>query len=150
MFSIRLNKAAMNGKTTPDYNGNLMPKIDEFINNLKPRFKEIYLLSADTYGFAAKIALDLGIKFQQLPSDQDEAEAKADFLAHLGSKNVLAIGNGNNDHLMLKHAALGIGIIGPEGAAFSALANADLIFNSIEDAFQSLLYPKAIIASLRR
>ena len=51
---------------------------------------------------------------------------------------------------MLKAAALGIAVIGHEGAAFEALAAADVVTHDIFDAIGLLLNPKRLIATLRR
>lgn len=58
--------------------------------------------------------------------------------------------NDRKDSLMLKFAALGIVTIQTEGVATRALQNADIVCTSIMDAFNLLLYPKRIAATLRR
>ncbi|MBV9327442.1 MAG: hypothetical protein JO020_15490 [Chloroflexi bacterium] len=51
---------------------------------------------------------------------------------------------------MLREAALGIAIVGPEGLAAGALAAADVVVPSISDALGLLRNPKRLIATLRR
>jgi soluble P-type ATPase len=46
----------------------------------------------------------------------------------------VAIGNGNNDDLILKEAGLGIAILGDEGMSVSAMRNAELVVKNIPDA----------------
>ena len=52
----------------------------------------------------------------QIPA-QNQAEAKSDYVETLGADTVVAMGNGANDAAMIERAALGIAILGPEGAA---------------------------------
>ena len=62
----------------------------------------------------------------------------------------MVIGNGANDVLVLEGAALGIAVIGPEGASSAALRAADVVCASIVDALDLLLEPRALTATLRR
>jgi soluble P-type ATPase len=54
-----------------------------------------------------------------------------------------------NDEGMLREAALGILVIGQEGAAVRSLLAADLVVTSIQDGLDLLRSPKRLIASLR-
>ncbi len=71
-------------------------------------------------------------------------------MTDLGPERCVAIGNGANDAAMLEAAALGIAVVGPEGAAASAVGNADVVCTSITDALDLLLDERALIATLRR
>jgi soluble P-type ATPase len=51
---------------------------------------------------------------------------------------------------MLKAAAIGIAVLGHEGAASEAIAAADVVVFDIVDAIDMLLNPKRLIATLRR
>jgi soluble P-type ATPase len=51
---------------------------------------------------------------------------------------------------MLKAAAIGIAVVGTEGAATEAVFAADVVTNNIADAFELLLKPKRLIATLRK
>ena len=66
------------------------------------------------------------------------------------SREIIAIGNGANDQLMLKRAHLGIAVIGLEGASMLTLQSADLVVNKIEDALGLLIEPQRLKATLRR
>jgi soluble P-type ATPase len=61
----------------------------------------------------------------------------------------VAVGNGNNDQFILKECALGIAVLGKEGLSLAAIKHADLIVREISDAFDLLLKPKRLIATLR-
>jgi len=67
----------------------------------------------------------------------------------LGRSRVACIGNGRNDRLMLRAAALGIAVVQAEGASAEALAAADLMVLSATDALDLFLRPRRLIASLR-
>ena len=67
----------------------------------------------------------------------------------LGAAGCVAIGNGANDVPMLERAALGIAVIGPEGASGRALAAADVVCRSVVEALDLLLDPRLLVATLR-
>jgi len=106
---------------------------------------ELHLLSADTFGSLAAIAATLGVNSHVV---RDGGE-KADFVRKTGSKHCVAIGNGANDEAMLREAAFGIALIGPEGATPATIAAADVVCSSIGDALALLLSERALAATLR-
>jgi soluble P-type ATPase len=108
----------------------------------------LYVMSADTHGTLEQVCGDLPLTIQRVQTPLG-APAKRQLLESLGSQQTVAVGNGRNDVLMLKAAALGIAIIGPEGAAKEALLAADLVFSSIDEALDSLLNPARLLATLR-
>jgi soluble P-type ATPase len=67
----------------------------------------------------------------------------------LGAGRTAAIGNGRNDEAMLRAAALGMAVVGPEGAATAAMLAADLVTNSVVDALDLLLDPATLASTLR-
>ena len=126
--------------------------VKEYLADLK-RGAKIYIVSADTYGTAKKIADNLGVELYKLDRegnpDKSEAQLKEALVHQLGADRVCAIGNGRNDSLMLKAAKLGIVIMGKEGAAVETLLNADLVFHDILHALKVLTNPQTLNASLR-
>jgi len=54
-----------------------------------------------------------------------------------------------NDRLMLEKSALSVAVIGDEGASFKAVSSSDIVIKNINDAFELILNPKRLIASLR-
>jgi soluble P-type ATPase len=111
---------------------------------------DVQLLSADTFGRLDNIAAQLGVRAKRLEAGRPEAAQKAAVVRQLGGERVVAIGNGANDADMLGETALGIGVVGPEGLAAGALAAADVVAPSINDALGLLRNPKRLIATLRR
>ena len=57
----------------------------------------------------------------------NEQEQKRSFVADLGADSVVAIGQGANDALMLKEAAIGICVLSREGSAVETLLAADIV-----------------------
>jgi soluble P-type ATPase len=62
----------------------------------------------------------------------------------------VAIGNGRNDVPIMQRAAVGIVVIGPEGAAREAAHAADILVRDIRDGLDLLLKPLRLKATYRR
>ncbi|MCK8823969.1 HAD family hydrolase [Fuchsiella alkaliacetigena] len=152
-LSIPAYKELEVNKLVFDYNGTLAcdgqsnKKIKESLNELAMDF-EVYILTADTFGTVKEEFDDTEIEIVIIDSEAG-ASFKKKFVKQLEASEVIAIGNGNNDALMLKEAALGILVLGAEGAASKALLNSDLVVRSIENCLEIFQHPKRLIASLR-
>ncbi len=146
-FELQYAVFDVNGTLAVD--GQLISGAEPLIAQLRGKL-EVRLLTADTHGKQAEIDEQLRLTAERLKPGGREREQKADYVRMLGAQQVVAIGNGGNDVDMLKTAALGIAVIGPEGAAFEALAAADVVTLHIFDAISLLLFPKRLIATLRR
>jgi soluble P-type ATPase len=107
---------------------------------------DLHLVSADTFGSLVGIAATLDLESHVVESGAE----KVRYVRELGAERCAAVGNGANDADMLREVALGIAVIGPEGAASAAVAAADVVCRSIEDAFALLLDEAALAATLRR
>ncbi len=136
-----------------DYNGTvafdgvLLPGIADKLVMLASNL-EIHIITADTFGFVKAQLQGLPIKLCIIPLEL-QAEAKLHYVNQLGCNAVVAIGNGRNDHQMLKAAALGIALIQQEGGASNSLAAADIVSTSVIDALELLRNPKRLLATLR-
>jgi len=119
----------------------------EKIGLLRQKIK-IVLASADTRKNASAIASELGIELRLIAPDR-EREAKAALLQSIGAESSAAMGNGFNDSLMVKEAALGICVLGCEGASPAALTASQIVVTSAEDGLDLLLKPERLIAGLR-
>lgn len=106
---------------------------------------EVIIATADTFGTVAAFASSLGIAYHVIQNAGDK-----ELIVKGLTGGVVAIGNGANDELMFSAADLAIGVLGPEGAAWSALSHADVIAPSIDWALELLTHPQRLIASLRR
>ncbi|SHJ34169.1 ATPase, P-type (transporting), HAD superfamily, subfamily IC [Malonomonas rubra DSM 5091] len=136
-----------------DYNGTiaidgkLLPGVQERLQQLAEQVK-IHVITADTFGNVAKEVAEIPCKLAII-AQQKQDEAKQKYCRELGRETVVAIGNGRNDQLLLKTAELGIAIMQEEGAAGRAIFAADLLIPDILAAFDLLLKPQRLIATLR-
>ncbi|MBN1679069.1 MAG: HAD hydrolase family protein [Anaerolineae bacterium] len=112
------------------------------------RTLSLYVMTADTHGTLDHALEGLPITARRVTKAAG-SEEKVAFLRELGASETITVGNGRNDVAMLKAAALGIAILGPEGAASDAILAADIVFQDINDALDAVANPKRLIASLR-
>lgn len=146
---ITLDYAVFDVNGTLAVDGQLIAGVEPLLAQLRGQL-DVRLLTADTHGRQAEIDRQLQLTADRLKPGGHEREQKADYVRALGAQHVIALGNGGNDVDMLKAAALGIAVIGHEGAAFEALAAADVVTHDVFDAISLLLNPKRLIATLRR
>lgn len=133
-----------------DYNGTIakdgLPLINKATCKTLADHYKIYVLSGNTFdniqnhleGYALQVVIS------------PDKTSKKDFVNQLGPQQCIAIGNGAIDVDMLKAAGLAMAVIGPEGCASQAILNADLVVHNIQDAFDIILDPTKLIASLKR
>ena len=145
--SLTLSNLVLDYNGTLAIDGSLIPGVEERLNQLAENLV-IYVVTADTFGKAAEKLQNINCKLTVLGKGNQQQQ-KADFVLELGKQGVVAIGNGLNDALMLKQAALGIAVIQQEGAAIKIWQNADVALTSINDALDLLLYPLRLKATLR-
>jgi soluble P-type ATPase len=135
----------LNGTLATD--GKIPSEVKEKINRLSHKAK-IYIVTADTQGTAREESSDIDVELLKV-SEEDSTEVKFRVLEPLDPTKTVVIGNGNNDQLILKEAALGIAVLGDEGMSVSAMQNADLVVKNISDALDLFLKPKRLTATLR-
>lgn len=136
-----------------DYNGTLATdgvvanRVKDKLNLLSQSLN-VYVVTADTFGTVKENFKEENIDVHII-SKVNGCEDKLNYIRKLGSDTCIAVGNGNNDYLMLKEAGLGIGILGNEGIGNKALINSDLVFKDIYDCIESLLNANRLKATLR-
>jgi soluble P-type ATPase len=135
----------LNGTIATD--GKIPPDVREKVNALAGEAK-VYILTADTHGTASEEVRNMNVEWAKV-SDDDSSEGKMEFFKSLSTEKSVVIGNGSNDQLILKEAALGIAVLGEEGLSTTAMKNADVAVKSISDALNLLLKPKRLIATLK-
>lgn len=109
---------------------------------------EVHVLTKDTFHTVRAALADTHVQVAVV-AEENGTEAKLKYIEELGAVRTIAVGNGSVDSKMLKAAGLGIAVIGHEGLSVKAMKDADLIFTSIEDVFETLLNPLRLIATLR-
>ncbi len=136
-----------------DLNGTLacdglpLPGVAERLRLLAERL-EVCVLTADTNQTAAALARELRVRLERLGPGRGDAQKLA-FLKRLGPERCAAIGNGRNDVLMLRQAALSVAVIGKEGAAREAVEASDVVCYEPVEALDLLLHPRRLVATLR-
>ena len=110
----------------------------------------VHVISADTFGTLEAMATSFGLQWHLLPRGEPEAAGKQAFVRELDPSRVIAMGNGNNDALMLEDARVGICVIGQEGAGKDAIHAADIVVHDPMDGLNLLLEPAGMKATLRR
>jgi P-type E1-E2 ATPase len=148
MKKIEISNIVLDYNGTIAKDGILKKKVKKLLVHLSKEYK-IHVVTADTFGSVHKQVAAFDVKVKVLTSD-DHTKEKADYIKKLGKKSCVAFGNGNNDAKMLQKASLGIAIIGDEGCATATLMQSDLVCKSIDDALELFVYPKRLIASLRK
>ncbi|RME71621.1 MAG: ATPase P [Chloroflexi bacterium] len=136
-----------------DFNGTLA--VDGYlINGVSDRLKElaahleVYVLTADTFGQARQEMDGIPCTVTILPPDRQDI-GKRQFIRNLGPERCVCIGNGRNDRLMLREAALGIAVLQAEGASAQTILAADVVVATIHDALDLLCRPLRLTATLR-
>ncbi len=127
--------------------GTVLPTVPARLTTLAQSLT-IHIVTADTHGTAAQKTTGLPVRLAIIGANAQD-RAKETFLTTLGPQACVAIGNGRNDILLLARAALGIAVVGLEGAAAGLLAQADVICFDIEQALDLLIKPDRLRATLR-
>ena len=145
---IKLEHLVTDVNGTLAVDGMLLEGLSKRITALRDRLT-VHLLTADTHGRQALIDEQLGLKGTRL-TPGNEQEQKRSFVAELGANSVVAVGQGANDALMLKEAAIGICVLSKEGSAVETLLAADIVTPDVYVALDLLDKPVRIVASLRK
>lgn len=145
---LRLRHLVLDVNGTLALDGGLIEGVGERLRRLAGGV-EVHLVTADTFGTTGAIARALGLPSTLIPPG-GQAEAKLAYVERLGADAVAAVGNGANDARMLERAALGIAVLGPEGAATAALLAAPVAVRDIRCGLDLLLHPRRLAATLRR
>ena len=136
-----------------DYNGTLavdgepLVGVTDALKNLAQSL-EVHVLTADTFGKVQSRLEGLPFRLSILPVENQDT-GKRDYVKALDAERTVCMGNGRNDHLMLKEAALGVAVIMDEGVAVETLNSADVVCTSILSALELLTNPLRLTATLR-
>lgn len=145
--TLRLSYLVLDYNGTLALDGELLDGVAEKIAELASHVR-VHVITADTHGTVAEKLLGLPCALQIIGSKEQDSLKDA-YVRSLGADTVAAIGNGRNDRLMLKTAALGIALIQEEGASIAAILQADIVCTDILNAFDLLLQPARLKATLR-
>jgi soluble P-type ATPase len=132
----------LNGTLAVD--GHVVAGVAERLDALRVHL-QLHVLTAGTHGHMDECATVLGVQPRAIGTGTE----KRDHVRTLGSRQVVAMGNGANDVLMLQEAALAIAVLGPEGLCAEALAASDVVVADPCAGLDLLLHPARLVATLR-
>ena len=145
--TLNLMHLVLDYNGTLAYDGQLLSGVKSCLDILSRRL-QIHILTADTFGKAKAELKGVDCKLSILPVENQDI-GKLNYVNQLGAGRTVCIGNGRNDRLMLKKAALGIAVVQGEGAASEAIMGADIIAPNIIAALELLNNPLRLTATLR-
>jgi len=133
--------------------GRLTPGVRPALTQLSKRM-DVHVITADTFGTVrrALVRLPLAIHHLRGPGGDHDRQKRA-FVRTFDLRNVVALGNGKNDRLLLKAVhqggGLAIAVDNGEGCALDALRNANVFISNAANALALLLEPNRLKATLR-
>jgi soluble P-type ATPase len=136
----------LNGTISVD--GRIVRGVKEKLGELSGEL-EITVVTADTNRNAEGLLAGLPVLIHTIRENQ-ENEQKLAVVLEKGKDNTVSIGNGSNDVSMLRESAIGICVLGREGASAEAMMASDVVVPSVNDALDLLLKPHRLRATLRR
>ena len=136
----------LNGTIALD--GRIIEGVGEKLEKLSQKL-DITVVTADTNKNAERLLGDLPVTIFIIKETQ-ENDQKLGVVLDKGKDRTVSIGNGRNDVSMLKESAIGICVLGGEGASPEAMVASDLVVPTINDALDLLLKPHRLRATLRR
>jgi soluble P-type ATPase len=141
---VELRHLVLDYTGTLSLDGRLLPCVARRLRSLA-RSIRVIVMTADTFGRAGAELKGLPVELRIVAN----ATEKAALVRKLGVRHLAAIGNGRNDVKMVRLAALGIAVVGREGAAGELLRVADVVVQDIHDALDLLTHPVRLKATLR-
>jgi len=144
---VRLEHLVSDFTGTLSVDGKLLPGVKEHLRSISETLN-VHILTADTFGMARSELAGLSCEMHILSGQSHDAQ-KEQYVRRLGCGKVVALGNGNNDRLMLAAARIGIAVCLREGCSTDAVKAADIVVMSATDALELLLHRKRLTATLR-
>lgn len=143
--TIEVTHLVIDYSGTIAFDGKPLAGVTEKLCEIAKQLK-IVVLTADTYGTAFENLKGMPCEIHKVSTGSEKAE----FVRRIGAKNVLAVGNGQNDVKMVRDAAIGIAVIGDEGASGDLVRAAKVIVQNICTALDLVLNPVRLVATLRK
>ena len=150
--TYRLSHLVLDVNGTVAAGGQLIDGVRDRLLALRQAGWQIHWITADTRGRQAALDDEMGWPAIRIAAGAPGGEPaqKAAFVQQLEADRVVAIGNGANDADMLRQAAIGIAVLGPEGLALDAMLAADLVAPDIHAALHLLQDPSRLLATWRK
>ena len=142
---LRIERVVFDFNGTLAVDGKLIRGVAVRLKKLAKRIS-VDVLTADTFGTVRHVFKDFPVTVHIVK----DGKAKQQYVESVGADVVAAVGNGYNDIPMLKVSKLGIAVLGDEGTSGELIQVATVVVRTINDAFDLLLAPKRLIATLRK
>jgi soluble P-type ATPase len=138
---------------TLSLDGKLTAGVREALSRLSEKV-DLKVITADTFGTAAQELTGLRLKIHRLKGPGGDHDLqKRRFLNAFDARSVVALGNGNNDRLLLKSVkeagGLAIAVENGEGCAADAIQSANMLIFGASNALNLLLRTDRLRATLR-
>ena len=133
-----------------DYNGTiacdrkLISSVQEKLEAINKKGITVQVVTGTVRAQCANLPVEIKIF-----DNSNAAENKRAIVEELGADRCLCIGNGFNDGQMFETCSIAIIVIGEEGCSAKSLLKADIVCKNIEEAFDLILKPSRMIATLR-
>lgn len=136
----------LNGTIALD--GRIIEGVEERLEKLSQKL-DITVVTADSNRNAERLLGDLPVTIF-IVKETRENDQKLGVVLDKGKDRTVSIGNGRNDVSMLRESAIGVCVLGGEGASPEAMVASNLVVPTINDALDLLLKPHRLRATLRR
>ncbi len=141
---LKIDRVVFDFNGTLAVDGRLIRGVGGRIRKLA-RLVEVVVMTADTFGTVRKAVVGFPVKVEIVHTGADKRR-----FVEPNAARTAVVGNGVNDVPMFRAAGFSIGVIGREGTAGRLLRAATVVVFDINDAFDLLLSPGRLIATLRR
>jgi len=146
--TIKIKNLLLDYNGTIACDGKVIPSVKEKIEAINKKGIRVHIVTADTHGTVRNQCVNMPIEIQ-IFDNSNAAENKREIVEKLGAEYCICIGNGFNDGQMFEACSISVIVIGEEGCSAKSLIKADIVCKNIEEAFDLILKPSRIIATLR-
>jgi soluble P-type ATPase len=148
---VQINSIMSDYTGTLSFSGKLVTGIKDRLLRLG-ELVDIHVVTADSFGTAEDQLAGLPIVWRKLSGENEDLQ-KRHYAVGLNPRYVASFGNGNNDRLHLKvvkeAGGLAIAVENGEGCALDAILAANIFVVGAVNAFDLLLEPTRLRATLR-
>ncbi|MEG0472703.1 MAG: haloacid dehalogenase [Solibacillus sp.] len=145
---IKIKHLLLDFNGTIACDGKVIPAVKEKIEEINNKGITVQVVTADTHGTVKAQCVSMPVEIQ-IFDNSNAAENKRAIVEKLGAEQCICIGNGFNDGQMFEACSVSIIVIGEEGCSAKSLMKADVVCKNIGDAFELILKPSRMIATLR-
>jgi soluble P-type ATPase len=150
---LRIERVVTDYTGTLSFGGKLVDGVAERLRRLREKV-EIHVVTSDSMGTTERELAGLPLDVHLLGPGKRHDVLKKNHAKKLRPARIAALGNGNNDALLLRSVrdagGLAIAVDNGEGCAVRAMQSANVFIVGIANALDLLLDPMRLKATLRR